>query len=125
MDTTALVHNIHFLQKLILILFLLCVSIYFQISKNNFHKKNIKKNESSREEEGLMGDFFKKLISIGSFIYILLFPLMLVFLEYTVSFYIFVGLLFGFYTAFFIVFSIITLYKNGSKFWTWLEDKLL
>jgi hypothetical protein len=124
MDTTALIQNIHFLQKLILILFLLALSIYFQISKKSFHKTH-KTSEDKSKEESLMGDFFEKLINIGSIIYLILFPLMLVFLEYTVSFYIFVGLLLGFYTAFFIVFTIITLYKNGSKFWTWLEDKLL
>ena len=125
MDTTALIHNIHFSQKLILILFLLILSLYYQIKKNNFHKKDDDDYKPKKEIESLFGDFFKKLTNIGSIIYILLFPLMLTFLEYTVSFYLFVTLLLSFYTAIFIVFSIITLYNNGTKLWTWIEDKFL
>jgi len=118
MGTAALIQNIHFTQKIILIFFLLVLSIYYQLRKNKIHK-------TKKEDETLFGDSFNKLLSIGSYIYILLFPLMLVFLEYTVSFYLFVTILLSFYTAFFIVFTIITLYNNGSKFWTWLEDNFL
>jgi len=117
MDIDILTNNIHFIQKLTLMLFLLLVSVYYIVKKKDFHKKQ----GEGDEDYNIFGEFSQKLFSVGSKLYILLFPLTLVFLEYTVSFYLFVSILLSVYTCLFIVAAIMFIWKNAHKLWEHIE----
>jgi len=117
MDIDILTNNIHFTQKFALMIFLLLLSVYYIVKKKDFHKSQAE----NEEDYNILGEFSQKLMGLGSKLYILLFPLTLVFLEYTVSFYLFISILLSFYTVLFIVAAIMFIWKNAHKLWEHIE----
>jgi len=98
-------------------LFLLLLSVYYIVKEKDFHKSQGENDENYN----ILREFSQKLMDIGSKLYILLFPLFLVFLEYTVSFYLFISILISLYTVLFIVTTIIFIWKNAYKLWEMIE----
>ena len=116
MDILVLEANINFYQKLILIVFLLFMSFY-HLKSNSWRMQKLKGSET----DGLMPEFYVQMKYIMSWLIIILFPMLLSFLNNNISFGLFIGYMVVIYTGLMLLFAVSWAFANSKKLWEKVE----